>query len=137
MDDYKKILIQKGIKPTFQRIKILEYLDKNRCHATIDMIYEALYNNVPTLSKTTVYSTLDLFDKHSIVGAITITGSEVRYEYNIGPHHHFFCKRCGKHIDLDMKCPYLTKMKTGEHKIEEIHGYFKGICKQCLEEEKE
>ncbi|MBL7074188.1 transcriptional repressor [candidate division KSB1 bacterium] len=134
MEEYKKILIAKGIKPTFQRIKILEYLSRNRTHPTVDMIYTALFKKVPTLSKTTVYNTLDILRENGLVDVLTITESEMRYEYCTEPHHHFLCRRCGRIIDLDVKCPYLEKMKFGEHKLEQIHGYFKGICKDCLEE---
>lgn len=132
MEKYKQILVDRGIKPTFQRIKILEYLDKNHSHPTVDMIYSALYKKVPTLSKTTVYNTLDIFREHELVDILTITESEIRYEYILHPHHHFFCKRCGKIIDLDVNCVYQDTMCVEGHKIEAIHGYFKGICSECL-----
>lgn len=132
MEKYKQILVDRGIKPTFQRIKILEYLDKNHSHPTVDMIYSALYKKVPTLSKTTVYNTLDIFREHELVDILTITESEIRYEYILHPHHHFFCKRCGKIIDLDVNCVYQDMMCVEGHKIEAIHGYFKGICSECL-----
>ena len=50
-----------GIKPSLQRIAIMEYLIENRIHPTVEDIYEALYIKVPTLSKTTVYNTIKLF----------------------------------------------------------------------------
>lgn len=132
MEKYKQILVDKGIKPTFQRIKILEYLDKNHSHPSVDMIFSALHKKVPTLSKTTVYNTLDIFRDHELVDILTITESEIRYEYVLQSHHHFYCKRCGKIIDLDVNCVYQDKMCVDGHKIEAIHGYFKGICSECL-----
>ncbi|MCU0645536.1 MAG: transcriptional repressor [bacterium] len=132
MEKYKQILVDRGIKPTYQRIKILEYLDKNHSHPTVDMIYGALYKKVPTLSKTTVYNTLDIFREYDLVDVLTITESEIRYEYVLQPHHHFFCKRCGKILDLDVNCVYQEAMCVEGHKIEAIHGYFKGICSECL-----
>ena len=50
-----------GIKPSLQRIAIVEYLMENRIHPTADDIYHALCIQVPTLSKTTVYNTMRLF----------------------------------------------------------------------------
>jgi len=47
-------------------------------------------------------------------------------------HHHFYCKRCGNIVDIDLKCPNIEKMKQFGHEVEEIHGYIKGICKNCL-----
>ena len=49
------------IKPSYQRIKIFQYLVENKNHPTVDMIYKALCTEIPTLSKTTVYNTLNLF----------------------------------------------------------------------------
>ena len=131
----KQLLLEKGIKPTYQRIKILEYLQKNQMHPTVEMIFAALYDKVPTLSKTTVYNTLDVFNRKGLLDIITITGSEQRYDFNVESHHHFLCKKCGAIIDIEVSCPYLSKWATGEHKIEEVHGYFKGICKDCLKNE--
>lgn len=136
MEYYKNILIDSGIKPTFQRIKILEYLDKHDTHPTVDMIYASLFKKVPTLSKTTVYNTLDVLRKHGLVSVLTITESELRYEYYHKSHHHFLCRSCGQIIDLDVNCSYERTMEAEGHKIEEIHGYFKGICKSCLSKTK-
>ncbi len=135
MQNLKNMLLHRGIKPTFQRIKILEYLLQKHEHPTADMIYAALYDKVPTLSKTTIYNTLDVFDKKGLVNTLTITGSEHRYDIVTQNHHHFLCKRCSKIIDIDIECPHLNTIISGEHKIEEVHGYFKGICKDCLDKE--
>ncbi len=132
MEKYKQILVDRGIKPTYQRIKILEYLDRNHTHPTVEMIYAALSKKVPTLSKTTVYNTLDVLRKFGLVDVLTITESEIRYEYILHPHHHFYCRHCGKILDLDVNCVYQEKMCVEGHKIEAIHGYFKGICSECL-----
>jgi Fur family peroxide stress response transcriptional regulator len=132
METYKQLLKEAGVKPTYQRIKILEYLDKNHSHPTADMIYVALFKKVPTLSKTTVYNTLDAFRKSGLINALTITESELRYEYLHKVHHHFLCKKCGNIIDIDVGCMYQNAMNVEGHKIEEIQGYFKGICKECL-----
>lgn len=132
MEKYKKILVDKGIKPTFQRMKVLEYLDRSKTHSTVDMIYTALCDTVPTLSKTTVYNTLDVLRKSDLVSVLSITESELRYECSTESHHHFLCKTCGRIIDIEIKCPFLEQMKVCEHKLEEVQGYFKGICEDCL-----
>lgn len=133
MQNYKNSLIKLGIKPTFQRIKILEYLDKNHNHPTVEMIYSALYKKVPTLSKTTVYNTLDILRKHGLVTILASTELEARYEYNFDSHHHFICRVCGKIIDIHVKCSFVKKLEAEGHKIEEVLGNFKGVCKECLE----
>jgi Fe2+ or Zn2+ uptake regulation protein len=134
VEELKAWLKQKGIKPTYQRLKILEYLNNNlNNHPTVEMVYDKLHNDIPTLSLTTVYNTLNNFLDKRLVDEVTITGTEVRYDINTDYHHHFLCKECGQIIDIDLKCPYAQGKKRilAGHKIDEVHGYFKGICKDC------
>jgi len=53
-------LYKKDIKPSYQRIKIFEYLYHEMNHPTADVIFKNLVNDIPTLSKTTVYNTLKI-----------------------------------------------------------------------------
>ena len=47
-------LVKYGIKPSVQRIAIMDYLMTHRTHPTADEVYMALCDSIPTLSKTTV-----------------------------------------------------------------------------------
>jgi len=132
LENYVKILKENNLKVTFQRLIVLRYLDENCTHPTADQIYSDLKTNNPSLSKTTVYNALDALQKNGIIQAITISGSELRYDIPHDMHHHFYCKKCGKIVDIDISCPNVKKMSDFGHKVEEIHGYIKGICKQCL-----
>jgi len=128
----KELLQAEGLKPTYQRLRILEYLEKHRTHPTVEEIYEYLAREIPTISKTTIYNTLNALLEKGIIHAITITGTETRYDCRGCPHHHLLCKSCGKIIDIDIECPYIEDEEIAGHRIEERHGYFKGICKNCL-----
>lgn len=129
----KEILMNNGINPTFQRIVIYDFLDQNRIHPNVDTIYALMHDTIPTISKTTIYNTLNLFMEKNIVMGLTINGKEMNYDINITPHHHFFCTSCKALFDIDVDCPLdQNKQKnTGSHLIQEVHGYFKGICKNC------
>lgn len=131
---FKKLLTDRSITPTYQRLKILEYMNKNiKKHPTVEMIHEELLKDIPTISLTTVYNTLNTFLKKGLVDGITITGTETHYDLDVSSHHHFLCKNCGQIIDIGVQCVYAEGKKTvvGGNKIEEVHGYFKGICKEC------
>ena len=132
LDKYVKILKNNHIKITPQRLIVLEYLDKNCTHPTADEIYSDLKKNNPSLSKTTVYNALETLNQHRIIQSLTISGSELRYDIDHGMHHHFYCKKCGNIIDIELKCPNIEKMKKFGHEVEEVHGYIKGVCKNCL-----
>lgn len=127
--DYLKL---HSIKPSYQRIKIFEYLDKNKNHPTVDMIYKALCPQIPTLSKTTVYNTLNLFIEKNIVNVIVIEENETRYDSIMDLHGHFKCDNCGEIYDIDIDSQALDNNALKDHEIKEHHYYFKGMCKKCL-----
>jgi len=125
-------LSSNGIKPTYQRMRILKFLHQNRTHPTADTIYRELLKDIPTISRTTVYNTLKKLNDRGMVAMLTITGNEARFDSETAPHHHFLCEKCGAIIDIDVRCPLADKMSVGGHTIKEIHGYFKGVCSRCV-----
>ncbi len=131
MIDFIELLREYGIPPSLQRIKILEYLHNFKTHPTADMIYQALLDEMPTLSKTTVYNTLKTFTEKGILVALSLFENEVRYEYNTDPHIHFKCVNCGKIYDLDKTYDLYKDDEIDGHKITEHHVNLKGICKSC------
>jgi len=139
---YVNILKDTDVKVTSQRVRILEYLDSTKGHVDAETLHRVLRKENPSLSKTTVYSNLELFRQKGLVSVLTISGTERWYELERGMHHHLLCDECGRIYNIDISCPYLGGMLHGEHKIKEVHGYFRGTCKTCLsagrvEEEKE
>lgn len=121
-----------GIKATTPRIRILCYLNRAEDHVNVETIFSDLRSDVPSLSKTTVYNTLMLFKEKGLVSALTISSTEQLFELERGMHHHLLCRSCGRIYDIDISCPFLGNMLHGEHKVEEVHGYFKGTCAHCL-----
>lgn len=120
------------IKPSYQRMKIFEYLLDNKTHPTVDEIYKALSPEIPTLSKTTVYNTLNLFMEKKIARVIIIEENETRYDVDMGDHGHFKCESCKKVFDVPFQIENLDIKGLKDFKINEYHIYFKGICPACL-----
>ena len=131
-EKYVQLLKDNSIKMTPQRLEILKYLDEHKTHPTVEEIYSELKEKNPSLSKTTVYNSLEILKNHNIIQALTISGLESRYDLRNEIHHHFLCKKCRNVIDIEMACPNMEKILEGGHKVEEVHGYFKGICKNCI-----
>lgn len=130
-EKYVKILKDNALKVTSQRLEIMNYLDTHKTHPTADEIFSALKKMNPSLSRTTVYNSLEVLKKQGIIQTLTITGSQYRYDFETNMHHHFLCRQCKKIIDIDIECPNIDKVIQGGHKVEEVHGYFKGICRDC------
>lgn len=125
-------LKKNNIKPSQQRIKILEYIATHPCHPTADQVFCNLKKNMPTLSKATVYNTLNAFVRAQIVREITIEENEIRYEYNMENHGHFKCEECGTIYDFAIDINSFSSTELKECKINARDVYFKGICKKCL-----
>ncbi len=136
MEKYVEMLKEKDLKVTHHRIAILKYLDKHRTHPTADEIYTELKKTNPSLSKTTVYNSLETLKLEGIIQNLSICATEARYDFNKDMHHHFLCTKCNRIYDIDFKCPNVEKIRheiqSEGHKITEVHGYFKGICKNCI-----
>jgi len=131
LEKYVTLLKEHAIKITPQRLEILKYLDEHHTHPDVDAIYRELKKKYPSLSRTTVYNSLEILNKNKIIQTITISGSELRYDIEHGLHHHFLCKECGTILDIDIACPNMDRSVAGGHRVEEVHGYFKGICATC------
>lgn len=128
-----KYLTDHGIKASFQRIKIFEYFLNHKNHPTVNDIYNEVIKIIPTLSKTTVYNTLNLFVEHKILDLIIIEENETRYDWSNTTHGHFKCENCKKVYDIEIE-PHLLKKQIpslDQFQINEHHIYFKGICPNC------
>ncbi|MCS7234307.1 MAG: transcriptional repressor [Synergistetes bacterium] len=137
MESSKEILKKKGINPSYQRIKIFEYLQNNKNHPTVEMIYKDLASKIPTLSKTTIYNTLKLFAEKGIVSLLIIDQTEIRVDPNVAFHTHLFCMNCNKIHDVMLSnTPFESIKRESEekgYKIREIQITLRGTCKDCLE----
>ncbi len=136
MEKYVDQLKNNNLKITHQRLEILKYLDTHMTHPTADEIYSELKKKNPSLSKTTIYNALETLQKNNLVQNLTISSSEQRYEIKEKMHHHFLCKKCGRITNIEITCPNINKILKQGHHVMEVHGYFKGYCKECLKKNK-
>lgn len=130
--EIKTRLIDSGIRPTYQRIKILEYLDEHRTHPTADDIYTSLAPSIPTLSKTTVYNTLATFKESGLVNELRINGMETRFDIILKPHGHFTCVECGELFDFDYNIESFNTKDLNDYRILNKSFIVEGICPKCL-----
>lgn len=131
IDEIKKHLGEHGVKASLPRVKIYEYLNTHRSHPTIDEIYNALSDELITLSKTTVYNTLDLFVKQDLAIQVLIEDNEARYDADTTHHGHFKCITCQKVYDFnfDLSSEKIPSLEGFE--LHDYHTYIRGICKSC------
>ena len=133
IENVSSYLKEHGIKPSLQRMKIFQYLLDHHNHPTVDEIYKNLIDEIPTLSKTTVYNTLNIFVESNIANVVIIEEKEARYDAKIDTHGHFKCKICGAIEDFDVDISGLNLQKLGDASIEETHFFLFVVCIKCLE----
>ncbi|MCE5331768.1 MAG: transcriptional repressor [Bacteroidales bacterium] len=127
-----RYLLQFSIKPSVQRTAVMDYLMKNRTHPTIDEIYTALSPSMPTLSKTTVYNTLNLFIERGAVQALAIDEKNARFDVDTSSHAHFICKSCGKVHDIfNLNSELFEIPQHPDFTINSVEISYSGLCNAC------
>ena len=132
-------LREKGVKPSYQRKRIFEYMMSFHNHPSVNDIYEALIDESPTLSKATVYNTMNLFLAHKLIEVLPIDTNEARYDvFNPKEHGHFKCDVCGNIFDVNIKINVeeLSDDLIGFKVDAEIYN-FRGTCRACNEAAKQ
>lgn len=130
--DIEQLLKMHDIKPSHHRIRVFQYLVERKNHPTVDMIYKDLLEEIPTLSKTTLYNTLNLFLERGIVILITIEENETRYDADVSLHGHLKCNGCGQIYDIRLDLSQMDLSGLANFQVNESQIYFKGICPICL-----
>ena len=89
-----------GLRPTRARTRIgMILLDKPK-HLSADQVHQKLKLKGYTISKATVYNTLNAFAKYGIVSEVTIDPSRTYYDSTTKAHHHFFNVDTGQLMDI-------------------------------------
>lgn len=132
MEQAVRVLKERKIRVTPQRVEVLRVLRCKNCHLTAEEVYEKLKPKLPAISLATIYTVLELFKGKGIVNEMHIRPDKACFDMRVDRHHHFLCTCCGIIFDVDIQpCSTLKKGEVQGHKIEDLQGYFYGICKNC------
>jgi len=112
-----------GILPTPQRLKIAEILLAKPQHLSAEQILDRLRQSGSSVSKATVYNTLNLFGECGLVRELCVNPERRYYDSLTDPHHHFYNVDTGEFTDIDegkvsiSELPQLPK-GTESHSLE-------------------
>ena len=125
----------KGHKITPQRLAIAEILAKSRGHPNVEVIYEQLKPEHPSLSLATVYRNVMLMKSLDEVLEIVFPDGSNRYDGNKPyPHPHVICGRCGRIMEPDLNTlEDMTRevIQQTDFTILTHQLLFFGICHDC------
>lgn len=128
-----------GYKLTNARLTVLSVLENADGHLTSnDLLYRVAATD-PSIGRASVFRTLDLFTRLSIIRP-TYIDSSVTPTYVLlpdGHHHHIICTRCADVIEFeDCGLDDLKAMLEGRLGVQ-LNGHlleFFGLCANCAAE---
>jgi Fur family iron response transcriptional regulator len=99
---YAERLRNAKLRPTRQRLALAQLLfAQGDRHVTAESLHdEAVKAGVP-VSLATVYNTMHQFTQSGLLREVTVDGSRIYFDTNIGDHHHFYCEDDGTLMDID------------------------------------
>jgi len=130
------MLREVGLVPTIQRLAILDCLSRMQKHPTADQILEGVQRTYPSISRATVYNTLDVLTKAGMILRLSIEPGVARYDADLSPHAHFRCRICGKVFDIQLRAGQPVAKNPDGHLVESIRTYAYGVCAVCRRQRK-
>ena len=123
-------------KHSRQRDSIIENLKQRTDHPTADMVYSDIRKVYPNVSLGTVYRNLSLLAQENTIRKLNTDDGVLRFDYNVKPHDHFICRKCGNMIDLhstNAEAELVESVsKCFEGEIDSCTVTFYGTCEKCL-----
>ena len=80
--EVEEVLKSEGLRATKQRLEIWDELSSSDKHRDIETILLDLQNKKINVSRATLYRTIDVFVKHSLLKKITLDSGKFLYEHN-------------------------------------------------------
>ena len=116
MLDVMATLSRQGIQPTPQRIAVAEHVLAAKTHPSADEVWAQVRRRCPTLSRATVYNTLNLFVEKGLIRTQVLKRGTVVFDPRIDAHHPFVDVNTGKIYDV----PWDALKVSGE---KALHGF--------------
>lgn len=91
---------QFDILATPQRVEVARILLERPQHLSAEHIIEQLRANGSSVSKATVYNTLNLFSERGLVNEVMVDPVRKFYDSTTRPHHHFYNVDSGELSDI-------------------------------------
>jgi Fur family transcriptional regulator, peroxide stress response regulator len=124
-----------GLKLTRQRLEVINVLGGDKSHPSALNVYRKARKNVPTISLSTVYYTLNILKKHRLIKELEFYDMDNRYEANTTNHLNLVCLKCGSIQDFPGNIPIAlanekVEEHTGFHVVDTRMEYY-GYCGEC------
>ena len=122
------------MRHTRQREVVLDLIRSTMEHPTADWVYRRARRRLPHISLGTVYRNLRQLAEAGLIREILAGGQALRFDGNLGPHHHVRCVGCGRVNDLVV--PLDTRREQAAARAMDFqvlghHVEVQGLCPAC------
>jgi len=128
-----------GLRPSPQRMLILQAILNSPGHICAEDIYEQVREEYPHINISTIYRTLELLKEHHAICVTDLGQGPVLYELlKKERHHHMVCLCCGKIVEFGHR--FLEPLEAAleeeyRFKAQIDHFAIFGLCADCQGEE--
>jgi len=120
---------------TLQKDIVSEVFDGMTNHPSAGMVYEAVHEKYPGISRATVYRILAEAAEEGSIRRLKLRDANDRFDFTLHEHHHITCKLCGHVADVDCQIDDFSLTKDANARegfsVEDCHVEFFGICEKC------
>ena len=99
---FKESMKEEGYRCTRERLTVLREIYESDSHLDADEIFVRLKKKEISISRATVYHTLDLLFKFHLVNKIDLGHKHTHYEKSYGEdnHLHIICEQCDRVVEV-------------------------------------
>jgi Fe2+ or Zn2+ uptake regulation protein len=97
-----------GLRATGPRLAILAALEQDRRHPSAEQVHALLAEEHPSVSLSTVYSTLETFARVGLIRRVNGMDGKLRVDGTGEDHDHAVCRECGSIFDVARGCVALS-----------------------------
>lgn len=121
---------------SYQRELILKEVQNRTDHPTAEEICLSLRRDCPRLSLGTVYRDLNTLVDIGKVRRVSIAGEADRFEGDLTPHQHLYCRKCHRVESVDIPVEQLDALVHSCEGIvaEKYSMTIFGLCSKCVKE---
>ena len=135
-ENFEHFVVQKGLRHTKQRNKVLDVFLATEKHVTVQELYDLVRKKDKRIGYATVARTVKLMCDSGICRQVDFGDGSLRYEHKYGHEHHdhLICLKCGKFEEI-----YSPKLERIQMELVKKHGYIQenhkldifGLCPRC------
>jgi len=121
------ILRQRGVQPTPQRLEVARYILESPRHFTADQMLAVVKDRCPTISRATVYNTLNILVEKGLVAARVLREGAIVFDSRVERHHHLVDVDTNEIHDVDWDDLKVSGVRSlAGFEVEDYHVVLRG-----------